>query len=91
MGAPFVIYICVFYTLFTASIILHFISSRVGCANGKEECSTEKDADEEADEEGTEKEREKRGESTRCISSSISPKLPAGTVNITRRQIILNS
>lgn len=62
MGAPFVIYICVFYTLFTASIILHFISSRVGCAEGKEECGKEKDADEEAD--GEEKATE-RGERER--------------------------
>lgn len=55
------IYICVFYTLFTASIILHFISSRVGCAEGKEECGKEKDADEEADgeEKATERERER--------------------------------
>jgi len=53
VGAPFVIYICVFYTLFTASIILHFISSRVGCVEGREERGEEKeDADEEADREG---------------------------------------
>lgn len=36
VGAPFVIYICVFYTLFTASIILHFISSRVGRTNSQD-------------------------------------------------------
>lgn len=81
MGAPFVIYICVFYTLFTASIILHFISSRVWVAPKKEN-SEEEDADEEADEE---KERErKRGRESKggrveqmvgCFSSSISPKL----------------
>ena len=35
VGAPFVIYICVFYTLFTASIILHFICSRVGRSEGR--------------------------------------------------------
>lgn len=45
MGAPFVIYICVFYTLFTASIILHFISLRVGCA-GERVRREKEDADE---------------------------------------------
>lgn len=56
MGAPFVIYICVFYTLFTASIILHFISSRVGCAEERVRREKE-DADEGA---ATQRKRRKR-------------------------------
>lgn len=64
VGAPFMIYICVFYTLFTASIIFHFISSRVGSVRTKkeyEDACEEEDAAEEADEkkEGRERERER--------------------------------
>lgn len=88
MGAPFVIYICVFYTLFTASIILHFISSRVGCAEERVRREKE-DADEgpvEGRREGEKESEKERGEGTeakgrgmvgRVVSSSISPELPS--------------
>lgn len=65
MGAPFVIYICVFYTLFTASIILHFISSRVGCT--EKEHGEEEDANEEVDEEKRKKEKEREEQMVGCF------------------------